>query len=72
VSIIKETDMKIIRAILIATLFTFTLSGFALADTAPTLTLDPVGGAITGGGAIGTARGATGNSRATPGGTSPT
>jgi len=40
--------MKLIRAILIATLFTFTLSGFALADTAPTLTLDPVGGAITG------------------------
>ena len=40
--------MKIIRAILIATLFTFTLSGFALADTAPTLALDPVGGAITG------------------------
>jgi PEP-CTERM motif len=40
--------MKIVRAILIATLFTFTLSGFALADTAPTLTLDPVGGAITG------------------------
>ncbi len=40
--------MKIIRAILIATLFTFTLSGFALADTAPTLALDPVSGAITG------------------------
>ncbi len=40
--------MKIIRAILIATLFTFTLNGFALADTAPTLALDPVGGAITG------------------------
>ncbi len=40
--------MKIIRAILIATLFTFTLSSFALADTAPTLTLDPVGGAING------------------------
>jgi hypothetical protein len=41
-------DMKIIRAVLIATLFTFTLSGFALADTAPTLTLDPVNSAITG------------------------
>lgn len=40
--------MKIIRAVLIAMLFTSTVSGFALADTAPTLTLDPVGGAITG------------------------
>ena len=40
--------MKITRAVLIATLFTFTLSGFVLADTAPTLTLDPVGGAIAG------------------------
>jgi hypothetical protein len=48
VPIIKEMEMKIIRAILIATLFTFTFRGFALADSAPTLTLDPVGGAITG------------------------
>jgi hypothetical protein len=41
-------DMKIIRAILIATICLLELGSVALADSVPTLALDPVGGTITG------------------------
>jgi hypothetical protein len=41
-------DMKIIRALLIATICMIELGSVALGDTLPTLTLTPAGGAITG------------------------
>ena len=40
--------MKVVRGIVVAILCLFALSGVARADTLPTLTLDPVGGALTG------------------------